>query len=59
MIRPILRVYRDAYGGLSSEVWVLSIALFINRSGSMVLAFLVLYLTNRLGFSMSQAGAIF
>jgi len=59
MVRKIARAYRDAYSGLSTEVWVLSIALLINRCGSMVLAFLTLYLTQRLGFTVLEAGAIF
>ena len=59
MVRSIANAYRDAYGGLSKEVWILSIALFVNRCGSMVLAFLTLYLTQKLNFSMIEAGAIF
>lgn len=59
MVRSIAKAYRDAYGGLPKEVWVLSLALFVNRCGSMVLAFLSLYLTNKLGFSMFYSGAIF
>ena len=59
MVRKIALAYRDAYSGLSPEVWVLSIALLINRCGSMVLAFLTLYLTQRLGFTILEAGAIF
>ncbi len=59
MVRSIALAYRDAYGGLSKEIWILSIALLVNRCGSMVLAFLTLYLTTKLGFSMPQAGAIF
>ena len=59
MVRSIANAYRDAYGGLPKEVWVLSLALFVNRCGSMVLAFLALYLTNKLGFSMFYSGAIF
>ncbi len=58
-MNAIIQAYREAYGGLSKEVWVLSIALFVNRCGSMVLAFLTLYLTSQLGFSITQAGAIF
>lgn len=33
MVRSIANAYRDAYGGLPKEVWVLSLALFINRCG--------------------------
>ncbi len=59
MVQSVYQAYREAYGGLSKEVWVLSVALFVNRCGSMVLAFLTLYMTSRLGFSMTEAGAVF
>jgi MFS family permease len=59
MVRSIAKAYQDAYRGLPTEVWVLSVALFVNRCGSMVLAFLTLYLTNKLGFKMFESGAIF
>lgn len=42
--------------GLPRDVWILSIAALINRAGMMVLPFLVLYLTNELGFTASRAG---
>jgi predicted MFS family arabinose efflux permease len=45
--------------GLPRDVWALAIATLINRAGMMVLPFLVLYLTERLGFSPSRAGAAF
>ncbi len=59
MVRSIAIAYRDAYGGLPREVWILSLALFVNRCGAMVLAFMTLYMTNELGFSMFESGAIF
>ena len=59
MVRSITKAYREAYAGLPREVWILSVSLFINRCGAMVLAFLTLYLTNKLGFTMFEAGAIF
>ncbi len=59
MVRSIVNAYRAAYCGLSKEIWILSAALFANRCGSMVLAFLTLYLTNELGFTMFEAGGIF
>lgn len=42
--------------GLPRGVWVLSAATLINRAGTMVLPFLVLYLTDELGFSAPRAG---
>ena len=59
MVRSIAQAYREAYGGLSKEVWILSLALLINRSGSMVYAFLTLYLTDKLSFTMLDAGTMF
>src|SRR5438309_7942157 len=37
--------------GLPRQVWVLSLATLVNKAGTMVLAFLVLYLTRSLHFS--------
>ena len=42
--------------GLPRDVWVLAISSLINRAGTMVLPFLVLYLTHELGFSAPRAG---
>lgn len=56
MISAALTRYRNAYAGLPREVWWLAFALFVNRSGAMVLPFLTLYLTQRLGMSESLAG---
>jgi predicted MFS family arabinose efflux permease len=41
---------------LPKEVWVLFTATLINRTGTMVLMFLVLYLTKSVGLSPEQAG---
>jgi MFS family permease len=40
------------------EVWVLATATLVNKAGSMVLAFLVLYLTRSLKFSVGVAGTV-
>jgi MFS family permease len=40
------------------EVWILFTATLVNKAGSMVLAFLVLYLTRSLGFSVGVAGTV-
>lgn len=45
-------------GGLPREVWVLFTATLVNRAGSMVLPFLVLYLTRARGLSPGMAGAV-
>jgi predicted MFS family arabinose efflux permease len=43
-------------GALPREVWIQCTATLINRSGTMVLPFLALYLHRTLGYSMQEAG---
>lgn len=50
-----LNIWRSLKG-LPRDVWTLSIASLINRAGTMVLPFLVLYLTKEMGLSASRAG---
>ncbi len=54
MIQSYIRTYR----GISRNVWLLSIILFINRTGSMVLPFLSVYLHDEMGLSLSDVGWI-
>lgn len=54
----MISLFRNAFGGLSKQVWLLAIVMFINRSGTMVIAFLTVYLTQKLHFSVQQAGVI-
>lgn len=56
--RKILSTYKDAYSGLPIEAWLLSVVEFVNRSGTMVLFFMTLYLTQTFGFSSSRAGQV-
>lgn len=44
--------------GLPIEVWVVSATTLVNRMGTMVLPFLVLYLTRHLGYDARVAGAV-
>lgn len=52
----LLRLYKNAYKGLSRETWFLSLVILINRSGTMVIPFMTMYATQKLGFSIAQAG---
>lgn len=54
----ILKIYIDSFSGLSKEAWMLSIVMFINRTGSMVLPFLGVYMTDKLGFTLEQTGFV-
>jgi len=44
--------------GQPRDLWILFLTTVINRAGTMVLPFLVLYLTRQLHFSVSQAGFV-
>lgn len=58
MIGATARAYRNAYAGLSRETWLLSLVMLINRSGTMVIPFMTLYLTES-GYSVADAGFVF
>ena len=56
MTLNIVALYRQAYHGLPRRAWVLFAVNLVNSSGSMVIFFLSLYLTRKLGFSPARAG---
>ena len=58
MITKPLQLYKKAYSGLSKESWYLSFVMLINRSGTMVVPFLTIYCTQKLNFSIVEAGFI-
>jgi len=58
MFQTTAKTYRNAYSGLSKETWLLSLIMLINRSGTMVVPFMTLYLTG-LGYDIKQAGFVF
>ena len=55
MINATLNLYKNAYSGLTRNIWLLSIVMLVNRSGTMVLAFLTLY-CKHLGYTTEQGG---
>ena len=50
--------YINTFKGLSKEAWMLSMVMLINRSGSMVLPFLGVYMTDHLKFNLESAGIV-
>ncbi|MEM8994280.1 MAG: MFS transporter [Acidobacteriota bacterium] len=51
-----LQAYIRAFRGLPLSVWWISLVLFLNRAGTMVLPFLALYVTQELGHPVTSAG---
>jgi predicted MFS family arabinose efflux permease len=58
MLTRILSPIVNGFRGLSPEVWLLSAVSLINRSGSMVVSFLTLYLTQALHYDLRTAGYV-
>lgn len=60
MLSDLLRTWNPwrGLGDLPRDIWTLFAASLINRMGTMVLPFLVLYLTQDLGFPAGRAGLV-
>jgi predicted MFS family arabinose efflux permease len=59
MLGDTFTLYRNAYGGLSKSTWLLCLVMLVNRSGTMVIPFMTLYLTSpAMGYSLGQAGLV-
>ncbi len=58
MIYKAFSVYKQAYKGLSRPTWWLSLVMLVNRSGTMVIPFMTIYLTQRLHYSITLAGYV-
>jgi len=54
----MLKNYLESYKGLSKHVWLLAFIMLVNRSGAMVIPFLSIYMTQKLGFSLYQSGVV-
>lgn len=57
-MKTIYSIYKNAYTGLPRQVWELSGVVLINRAGSMVIMYMMLYLTQQIGVSVTTAGRI-
>ena len=58
MLHRIFTLYKDSLAGLSRPVWILTLISLVNRSGTMVIPFLSIYLTEELGFKLVQTGYV-
>lgn len=57
-MKEFIRLYLDAYKGLSTPAWMLALVMLINRSGAMVIPFLGVYMVNYLHFSLEDTGTV-
>src|SRR5215203_5409873 len=57
MLQSSVQLYKNAYSGLSRAMWWLALVMLINRSGTMVIPFLTVYLKSG-GYSLEPAGFV-
>lgn len=57
-MNAIKKIILNSYSGIDRNVWILAAAMFINRSGSIVMLFLGVYLSNELKYSIIDAGIV-
>lgn len=58
MITRTIHLYRNAFSGLSRDIWMLALITLVNRAGTMVIPFMTVYLTQERHFSLAQAGYV-
>lgn len=58
MYHHAISLYKKAYGGLSAGTWWLSLVMLVNRSGTMVIPFMTMYLTQHYGVTIDKAGFV-
>jgi predicted MFS family arabinose efflux permease len=58
MLSATASLYKNAFHGLSRNTWFLSLVMLVNRSGTMVIPFLTMYCTQKLHFTLTQAGTV-
>jgi predicted MFS family arabinose efflux permease len=58
MLFRFFRHWRSSYAGIPATIWFLSLVSLVNRVGGMVIAFMTLYLTQELQFSIREAGYV-
>ncbi|MES2847548.1 MAG: MFS transporter [Bacteroidota bacterium] len=58
MVASTKKLYNDAYAGLSASTWWLSLVMLINRSGTMVVPFMTLYMTTQMNVSIGKAAFV-
>lgn len=57
-MKSVATLYKDAFSGIPRSIWLLALSQLINRSGSMVVFFLAVYLRDELHFDYWHTGVI-
>ena len=57
-MKRVVEVYKGAFTGLSPATWWLSLVMLINRSGTMVIPFMTLYLVQTKNYPIGKTGMV-
>lgn len=57
-MKSFIKLYLEAYKGLSTPAWMLALVMLVNRSGAMVVPFLGVYMVNQLHFDLETTGIV-
>ncbi len=58
MFTAAAKLYKNAYSGLSPATWWLALVMLVNRSGTMVLPFMTMYMTQYIGVGIGKAAFV-
>ncbi|MBL0355455.1 MAG: MFS transporter [Chitinophagaceae bacterium] len=58
MIKAATKLYFNAYNGLSPSTWWLSLVMLVNRSGTMVVPFMTMYMTQYIHVGIGKAAFV-
>ncbi len=54
----LLKLYKNSFAGLNHDIWLLAMVQLVNRAGTMVVPFMTMYMTQKMGVSMTKAGFV-
>jgi len=55
-MKQIIKIYADAFQGITRDIWIFASMMLINRLGTLILPFLTLYATQELCWTKIDAG---
>jgi predicted MFS family arabinose efflux permease len=58
MFVKVYQLYKNSFAGLDRNSWLLALVQLVNRSGTMVVPFMSMYMTQHHGVSLSKAGVV-
>ena len=58
MTTRIIKLYKNSFAGLNYNSWLLAFVQLVNRAGTMVVPFMSMYMTQKIGVSITKAGFV-